>query len=277
MVSRFWAIARYAAAVSTALVAGASVAAGAASAQGASVAERRIAGELSAVPQPAALLPSFRSVQDSLEWAQARDAAHTDRGERLIINLAERRLIWAHGADTILVARAAVGSGDTLSYGRRSWEFSTPRGRRVVLAKEENPVWVPPLWHYVRHARSTGRELAHLRRDSGTPLSDGTRLVVRGDQVGRLHPGGEFEPIHSGDHIVFDDTVFVPPFGTVNRRITGELGRFKLDLGDAYLIHGTPHKDSIGEAITHGCVRLDDADLAVLHRDIRVGTPVYIY
>jgi len=246
-------------------------------AQGARQPAPRLLGQLASVPPPAAESPVFRSVRDSVEWAGARDLAHGATGERLIINLTERRIFWVEGVDTLFAALVAVGSGDTLTYRNHEWQFDTPRGRHVVRGKEENPVWVPPLWHYVRHARESGRDLVHLQRGRAVPLSDGTRLVVRGRQVGRVAPDGSFHPVPQGDHVVFDETVFVPPFGTVNRQIIGELGRFKLDLGDGYLIHGTPHKDSIGAAVTHGCIRLADRDLEFVYQNIRVGTPVYIY
>jgi lipoprotein-anchoring transpeptidase ErfK/SrfK len=76
---------------------------------------------------------------------------------------------------------------------------------------------------------------------------------------------------------VFDGTLYIPPLGTVNRRVSGELGPFALDLGDGYLIHGTPDPASIGRAITHGCIRLSDEDIAWMYRFIPEGAPVYIY
>jgi hypothetical protein len=237
----------------------------------------RLLGRLANIPPPATDARVFRSARDSLEWDRARERANGATGERLVIDLFERRLFWMHGVDTLFVAKVAVGSGDTLSYRSHDWEFVTPRGRRVIRSKEESPVWTPPLWHYVRHARNTGRQLAHLQNGQPVTLSDGSRLVVRGTRVGRVLPDGSFEPEPQGDHIIYDDTVFVPPFGTVNRRIADELGQYKLDLGNAYLIHGTPHKDSIGEAVTHGCIRLGDEDLEFVYRNVRVGTPVYIY
>jgi hypothetical protein len=237
----------------------------------------RLPDWLANIPPPATDTPVFRSRADSVEWARMRAQAHRATESRLIIDLFERRIFWVDGVDTLFVAQVAVGSGDTLSYRDREWQFDTPRGRRVVRAKEPNPVWVPPLWHYVRHARETGRELVHLQRGRPVVLSDGTRLVVRGDQVGRIAPDGSFHPVEQGDHIIFDDTVFVPPFGTVNRQIVGELGQYKFDLGNAYLIHGTPHEDSIGQAATHGCIRLRDDDLEFVYRNIPIGTPVYIY
>jgi hypothetical protein len=236
-----------------------------------------VLGRLVSIPPPASEVLSFRSTEDSLDWARARDLASAATERRLLVNLQERRLFWLDGVDTLFVAKVAVGSGDTLSYGRQAWQFDTPRGRRVIRAKEPNPVWVPPLWHYVRYARDTGRRLAHLEAGRPVRLSDGSSVLVRGNQVGRLMPDGAFHPIDRGEHIVFDGTIFVPPFGTTNRQIVGELGRYKLDLGDAYLIHGTPHEDSIGQAVTHGCIRLGDDDLEFIYRYVPVGTPVYIY
>jgi hypothetical protein len=247
------------------------------SAYGQASAGRTVLGRLAEVPPPAETAPSFRSRADSLEWVRARDAALGAAGHRLTIDLFERRLFWMYGADTLFVARVAVGSGDTLSFGSRSWQFDTPRGRRVIRAKEESPVWVPPLWHYVRHARNTGRPLVELQRGRQVNLSDGSRLAVRGNRVGRVFADGSFEPVGRGDHIIFDDTVFVPPIGTLDRQIIGELGRYKLDMGNAYLIHGTPHQESIGEAVTHGCIRLDDDALEFVYHSVPVGAPVYIY
>ena len=63
----------------------------------------------------------------------------------------------------------------------------------------------------------------------------------------------------------------------MNRQIAGELGRFRLGLGDGYFIHGTPYEETVGQAATHGCVRLHDADIEWLYNNIDVGTPVYIY
>lgn len=43
------------------------------------------------------------------------------------------------------------------------------------------------------------------------------------------------------------------------------------------MLHGTPHKASIGQAATHGCIRLDDDAITYLYRNVPVGTPVYIF
>ena len=61
---------------------------------------------------------------------------------------------------------------------------------------------------------------------------------------------GMFAALPTDEHIVFDNTLFVPPMGSKNRKIEGELGKFRLNLGDGYLLHGTPYKESIGLAAT---------------------------
>lgn len=55
------------------------------------------------------------------------------------------------------------------------------------------------------------------------------------------------------------------------------LGDYALYLGDGYLIHGTLYQRLLGRGVTHGCVRLGDADLEAVYKTAPVGTWVYIY
>lgn len=217
------------------------------------------------------------SRSDSVASARTRAAADRARGRRLLVSLADRRLWLVDGGDTLRAATVAVGRGDTLSHGRVQWKFDTPRGMRPVLRRERNPVWVPPLWHFVRRARETGRTLVELAPGRPHRFPDGSLVRVRGGTVGHLLPNGAWFPFEPGQEVVVNGHLFVPPLGTTNRRVAGELGAFKLDLGDGYLIHGTPHKDSLGQAATHGCIRVGDEDLAYLFRNVPPGTPVYIF
>jgi lipoprotein-anchoring transpeptidase ErfK/SrfK len=97
--------------------------------------------------------------------------------------------------------------------------------------------------------------------------------------VGRLNQFGNFYPFPAGTEIIFDGKVFMPPIGTVQRRIPDALGPYKLDTGDGYLIHGTHifNEDSIGQAVSHGCVRMTNEDLERLYPLVPVGTPVFIF
>jgi lipoprotein-anchoring transpeptidase ErfK/SrfK len=57
----------------------------------------------------------------------------------------------------------------------------------------------------------------------------------------------------------------------------GVLGDYALSIGNGYLIHGTLYKRLLGMPVTHGCVRMDDADLEKVYRTLRVGSKVYIF
>jgi len=222
-------------------------------------------------------LVRYRSAADSVASVLTRAAAERAEGLRVVVSLGDRALYVLQGGDTVRVAPVAVASDTTLEYDGRRWTFSTPRGRRTVLGKKENPVWTPPDWHYAEVARDRGLRVATLSARRPTLLADGRRLVVRAGRVGIVAPGADFEPLPAGDEIIFDSTVFVPPFGTENRRIPGELGRYLLDTGEGYLLHGTPYTSSIGTAATHGCVRLRDEDVEWLFANVPVGTHVYVY
>ncbi len=226
-------------------------------------------------PPPLVSAPPTRA--DSLAAKSARAAASSDRRLRILVSVAERRLIVLYGTDTLMTAPAAVGMDKRLTFDGRSWTFRSPRGMRVVRRKTARDAWVPPDWHYAEVARQYHLRLARLHADSEVVLGDGSILTMRGGQAGIVRRDGNFAPLPTDEEIVFDSTLYVPPLATENRAIPGELGEYQLDLGDGYLIHGTPRKASIGTATTHGCVRVDDEQIEWLYDHIPVGTPVYIY
>ena len=227
---------------------------------------------------PVPVEPSrYRSTADSVASARTRVAAAEDVKLRIVISLNDRRLWVLLGYDTLLTGPVAVSMDSGFVYAGKSWRFETPRGVRTVLAKRENPVWVPPDWHYAEVAREHSLGLAPMSAKK-TMLSDGNWLEVRDSTVGLVYAAsGEFAPLPTDEEIVFDDKLFIPPGGTLNRRIDGELGLYALDTGDGILLHGTPHKASIGAAATHGCIRLRDRDIEWLFEIMPLKARVYIY
>ena len=219
----------------------------------------------------------FASAADSADWERAKTIAGGARGFRLVISLLDRRLWAIIETDTLVNAPVGVASGLSLDYQGRRWTFTTPRGRRVVIAKDSLPDWVPPDWHYYEVARARGLAVRRLTDGRPVALDDGRRIEVRGGAVGVVDTDSVFTPHPPDDEIIYDGILFIPPLGSVNRRIAGELGTYRIDLGGGYLLHGTPHIETIGEAATHGCIRLRDGDIAWLYEFVRVGTPVYIY
>jgi lipoprotein-anchoring transpeptidase ErfK/SrfK len=52
---------------------------------------------------------------------------------------------------------------------------------------------------------------------------------------------------------------------------------YRLLLANGVGLHGTPDKESIGRAATHGCIRLFDEDIAWLYEHVQVGARVLIF
>lgn len=78
------------------------------------------------------------------------------------------------------------------------------------------------------------------------------------------------------DWAFIEDGVPIPKSAS-ERMDTYSLGDYALYLGDGYLIHGTLYQRLLGRSVTHGCVRLGDADLEAVYKAAAVGTRVYIY
>ena len=210
---------------------------------------------------------------DSAVWERALNAT----GERIVVSREARRLWLLDGDSTVLTAPVAVGRDTIFRYAGKAYDFSTPAGKMEVRGREEAPEWVPPDWHYFEKAVEGDLEPVQLEGDSRVELSDGTAIEVRGLDVGRVNRFGNWRAFTPGSEIVFDDKIFIPPFGSPQRRIPRVLGTHRLILGDGYLIHGTPYTDSIGEYASHGCVRMFNRDVERLYGLVHAGTPVYIY
>lgn len=206
-----------------------------------------------------------------------RAAAANAEEFHVVVSVAARRL-WVVSAtgDTLLGGRVAVGSGRRIRSGTQAWTFATPRGVRTVLSKEVDPLWVRPDWAYVEVAREHHLKLDSVSTSRPRPLPDGRTLLVRGRVVGTLWDSS-FVAWPEDDEIVIGDVLYIPPIGSEQRAVPGVLGAYRLNLGDGLGIHGTPERESIGRAVTHGCLRLGDDDLEWLFRNVPVGTRVFIY
>ena len=219
----------------------------------------------------------YRSRADSVAGAMAYERSKRDQNLHIVVSLEDRRLWVVVGTDTVMDAPVAIGSGQTLEFGDKTWQFDTPRGIRTVRGKDADPHWTPPEWHYAETAKEYGLQVANLSLNKAYPISGGRKIMFQDGEAGVMHPDSGFALLPLEEEIVFDNTLFVPPVGSVNRKVQGMLGKFKLDMGAGVLMHGTPQQNSIGKAATHGCLRLRDADIEWLHDYVPVGTKVYIY
>jgi len=173
----------------------------------------------------------------------------------LVVSLAERRVLMIQGNDTVFRAPVAVGSGKTVVIDGVTKRFQTPRGKMAITSKELDPVWVPPNWHYVEVARRNGLGIIDMSNASPNAL--------------RGYPAGQV-PIRGG-------SVIIPPWGSPQRQYRGKLGAAKLEMYDGYYFHGTDNESSVGDAASHGCLRMRRDDILWMYKNVPTGTPVYIY
>jgi lipoprotein-anchoring transpeptidase ErfK/SrfK len=219
-----------------------------------------------------------------------------DTGQTIIVSTAENKLYVRQGGQTVFEAVCSTGKGTKLAIDGQTWVFETPIGKLRVVAKEENPEWVPPDWHYIEQARESGMRVVHLQPgqsidartgDAATNRSEGvwswfggrksaSVLKVKGDTVVE-DDGTNQRELPEGKLIVAGDALVIPPPNTRQRHFKGVLGNYRIELGDGYGIHGTDQPEKLGQSVSHGCVRLGDADIAKLYAMTNVGDTVIIY
>ncbi len=218
---------------------------------------------------------------DSLRSRLAGTPAVADGAPYLVVSIADRRLWYKQGDSTLFTAPVATGSGKTLVVkgSTKTLRFETPRGRLVVQRLDSMPFWIPPEWHYQEQANKRKLGLVQLERGTPIKLKDGSQITVVGNDVVRRSRDGNVVPLtaEDGREIAADGRIVIPPFGTNQRKYPGVLGDRRLYLGDGYAIHGTNQPSSIGQAVSHGCVRMRNEDIRELYDRVTIGTPVFIY
>jgi L,D-transpeptidase ErfK/SrfK len=79
------------------------------------------------------------------------------------------------------------------------------------------------------------------------------------------------------DWAFIEEGLPVPSARSSERFDTNTMGDYALGLGDGYFIHGTLYQRFLGLPVTHGCVRIGDADLEVIYNTLSVGSKVFIF
>ncbi|HEY4640936.1 MAG TPA: L,D-transpeptidase [Thermoanaerobaculia bacterium] len=217
-----------------------------------------------------------------------------DTGQSIIVSTTENRLYVRSNGQVIFQAVCSTGKGTTLAVDGKTVVFDTPIGKLHIKSKEQDPVWVPPDWHFVEEARKNGMRVVHLNPGGTVDASTGDSVSGRSEGIWSWFHGQRPTLHMRGKTVVYDDgssqrelppgklitagnTIVVPPVDSPQRQFTGVLGKYRLELGDGYGIHGTDEPDKLGHSVSHGCVRLGDADIAKLYQIARVGDEVIIY
>ncbi len=224
---------------------------------------------------------SSGALEDSVSTVSGTADPVSSNKPYIVVSIEDHRLWYKQGETVLFTAPVATGSGKVLDgSGSGQWKFETPRGRLVINAKEADPAWVPPDWHFVEQARKRGLGIVRLTRGQSIAANDGSEIAVNGTDVVKRFADGHEEAIAAGKEgheIIAGGNIIIPPYGTNQRKYMGVLGTHRLEMGDGYGIHGTDAPESIGKSASHGCVRLLNADIDKLYDMVEVGTPVYIY
>ena len=216
---------------------------------------------------------------DSLTRLQA--AMPSSAGPYIVVSIEEHRLWYRQGDSVLFTAPVATGTGMVLEKtGDDShWKFETPRGRLSVVSKEIDPIWVAPEWHYVEQAQRLGMGVVRLNRGERLLAPDGSSIMVVGSDVVRRLKSGRTQPLAASEEksLTIGGNIIIPPFGTNQRKFKGVMGTRRLNIGDGYALHGTNKPETVGQSVSHGCVRLRNEDIERLYDMVPLGTPVFIY
>lgn len=94
-------------------------------------------------------------------------------------------------------------------------------------------------------------------------------LTIKSKQVDPVWVRPDWDFIENGEK--------VPSAHAEERYDYSTLGKYKLVLGDGYMLHGTLYQRLIGMGVTHGCVRFLDDDLEAVYNTLPVKSKVYFY
>jgi hypothetical protein len=118
------------------------------------------------------------------------------------------------------------------------------------------------------------------------PVGTGTGLRLETDRAawdfhtpnGTYHVGYKArEPDWiAPDWYFLEHNLPIPGPNDPKRRFTRGLGAAAVYIGRGLAIHGTDKPETLGRRVSHGCIRLSDANALRLYHDVQVGTEVVI-
>jgi hypothetical protein len=117
-------------------------------------------------------------------------------------------------------------------------------------------------------------------------VGTGTGLLLhgKGDQWHFSTPRGVFQIQYKEELPVWvlpdwyyvEKKLPIPPQDAPERKLKNQLGVAAVYLGQDIAIHGTERPELLGQRVSHGCIRLDNAHAQRLFHNVQIGTPVVI-
>jgi L,D-transpeptidase ErfK/SrfK len=144
-------------------------------------------------------------------------------------------------------------------------------GRYVVISLQEHRLYLMEreqvIWSaVVGTGTGTRLEGAGQKWDFSTPRGMFRVQFKEKDPIWRV-PDWAF--IERGEPI--------PPMDSPRRLEPGMLGTTALYLEEDIAVHGTNNPELLGQAVSHGCIRMTNEAVRRLYHEVQVGTPIIIY
>lgn len=215
--------------------------------------------DASAAPGSVAMRPASRTVAVAL----------ASLGGALVAAIAVAAFVGSYGGWYVDLAPVAAGEA---AMAAAPLPKGAERGVYVVV-----DTWANKLRIYRDGA---------LQREA--VVSTGSGTILRDPRDGRQWvfdtPLGERrvlqkkrDPVWTKPDWAFVEEGKLPPKNFRERIDDVSLGDYSLDLGDGYLLHGTLFQTLLGQRLTHGCIRVGDADLEWVYKNVPVGARVYLF
>ncbi len=132
---------------------------------------------------------------------------------------------------------------------------------RLYFAKGRRVLWSAPV------GTGTGMRLESSRGDWDFATPNGTFHVTY----------KQIEPDWiAPDWYFIEKGLRVPPANSDARRFPRGLGSAAVFIGQGLAIHGTDKPELLGQRVSHGCIRLANADALRLFHNVQVGTEIVI-
>lgn len=194
------------------------------------------------------------------------------------------------GAAALVAGALAAGAADLHAQGRSSPSRSSSSARQrtpdplagvrsASLARGGYAV-VIDLDENVLHFAQGRRVLwsAPVGTGTGMRLADGRGEWDFATPTGTYHAVyKQIEPDWiAPDWYFVENGLRVPPRDSDARRFPRGLGSAAVFIGRGLAIHGTDRPELLGQRVSHGCIRLSNADALRLYHNVQVGTEIVI-
>jgi lipoprotein-anchoring transpeptidase ErfK/SrfK len=144
-------------------------------------------------------------------------------------------------------------------------------GRYVVISLEEHRLYV--------------MEGEQVQWETAVGTGTGTRLEGAGQKWDFSTPRGMFRVQLKEKDPVWRVPVWafvergepIPPPDSPKWVEEGMLWTSAIYLEEDIAVHGTNRPELLGQAVSHGCIRMTNEDARRLYHEVEVGTPVIIY